>query len=78
MGKKEIVGECDSCHYHTTLEEYESQLIPKGKPKLLCFLCANTAAGTAIDYPNFYPDKNTMRTVCFVGNVILDAIKGMK
>lgn len=43
--------------------------------KWLCDLCASTDAGTAVDYPTQYPDIASLRTVCYVGNVILAAIR---
>lgn len=66
--------ECDSCGYKTEgLKFYASQRIdrPNQPGKWLCVLCASTVAGNALDYPEFYPDHNSLKTICYVGNVIL-------
>jgi hypothetical protein len=62
--------ECACCGYKTIAREYEQN--HGGKVKL-CVLCAGSMAGTA--YLNNYSDSATCRTICYVGNVILDAIK---
>src|SRR6185436_17441496 len=73
--------ECQSCNFPTKdLTRYDVfPLSSRGKAgvkhKWLCELCASTMAGTACEYPEFYPDVNLYGTVCFIGNTILKAIR---
>lgn len=77
---REKPEECDSCHYKTAaLTRYDDRIAGlNGRDKetaWLCKLCASTLAGNAYRYPEQYRDSgNTMRTICYVGNVILDAL----
>ena len=71
MSDTPIISECDVCGFRTTLTAY-----PRSK---LCALCANTTTG---NLPNLYSDRQSvrddeyvLRTVCYVGNAILDAIR---
>lgn len=68
--------ECDSCHFETKrLKRYaRAPLAVEKGDKWLCVLCASTLAGNALDYPSNYPDPAALRTICYVGNVILAAI----
>lgn len=83
---KEQPEECDSCEFKTgELKAYESMrfdsmesyTLPKEERphKWLCILCASTMTGSALDYPLQYPDARVMRTICFVGNAILEEIR---
>lgn len=70
---------CDSCQFPAEgMKEYP--MGPgrhSGKTKLLCTLCANTMAGTAVSYPEqFRETQVVMQCICFVGNTILEAIRG--
>lgn len=73
-------GECDSCKYETELKEYRmNRFFPKeDRKKRLCHLCAATYAGNAYEYPEQYPNASTLYAICYVGNVVLDAIKAKK
>ena len=73
------VHECFSCHYTTRCTVFEmngQRHFRDGKRALapLCWLCANTAAGNAYQYPEQHPNKATLETVCFVGNLLLDGV----
>lgn len=84
--RPEKLEKCDCCGYETTaLEFYDPPgfvgqnskiLWPKGK--WLCWLCAATPASTHADYMMLYDGEHvdTLRTICYVGNVILAAIRG--
>lgn len=75
--------ECDSCGFETTdLKEYphrgeRSRHSPT--TMWLCFLCAHTPASNAYIYPSQYEGQHAiLRTLCYVGNEILKAIKEIK
>lgn len=73
--------ECASCHSKgIPLEFYEYFRVVAAQRgvagRLLCALCAGTHAGNAEEYPDQYRhERNTMRTICYVGNEILKALK---
>lgn len=71
---------CFSCGFETVnLTEYPRRRAidyAEGcETKWLCELCASTDAGTAVDYPTQFVDIASLRTICYVGNVILAAIR---
>lgn len=72
--------ECDSCGFQGPTEAYprRNHKLGGGGDKRLCVLCAGTHAGNALEYPDQYPNAEAMRTICYVGNVILKAIKDKK
>lgn len=72
--------ECECCQFVTTeLKPYDAHRnFPKqmDEKKWLCLLCASTLAGNAHEYPEQYAGEVvTLKTICFVGNTILAAIK---
>ena len=76
--KRKINGQCLSCRYVTEVTDFawdinceEDKHRP---PMLLCELCANTPAGTALQYPHG-KDRHTLQTLCWIGNCILDEIR---
>ena len=69
------IKECACCGYETEVKIYH--LNTRGDTEL-CKLCASTLAGNSLEHPNGYGHSGyVMQTVCYVGNVILDAIKSM-
>jgi hypothetical protein len=74
--------ECDCCHYPASdLAKYEAHDVlsrAKGENKLLCRLCSHTMTSVYQEYTNLYSSDTTeiMKTICHVGNAIIDAIKG--
>lgn len=76
--------ECVACQFETTdVSDYgyaregdhTRHHLPKERAhKWLCLLCAATPSGNAVEYPEQYPYVSTMRTICYVGNVILAAL----
>ena len=84
MTAEEKPPECYSCGFETkAIKSYRrsreiataNEKSIDGGVKWLCFLCASTLAGNAYEYPDLYPDSNTLKTICYVGNVILDKLK---
>lgn len=72
--------ECEACYFPTVdLKEYcASDAIGQheGRMKWICDLCASTETGRILDYPRqFEGQASAMRTTCYVGNVILEALK---
>jgi len=72
--------ECEGCYFPTkALKQFDKRDavgMHEGHKKWLCDLCASTETGTALDYPRQYEGQQaTMRTICYVGNVILEALK---
>jgi hypothetical protein len=41
----------------------------------LCLFCSRAVLGNALRYPNEIQDTATLRVVCFVGNVLLEALR---
>ena len=71
---------CDACYFETKdLIEYDAADAVgqfEGRKKWLCDLCASTETGKTLDYPRqFEGQAAAMRTTCYVGNVILAALK---
>lgn len=79
MSGDEKPEDCDGCHFNTselTLYEDRPGIVPKGREKRwLCALCASTPCGNAATFPNQYPDAKVLQTICYVGNVILAALR---
>ena len=76
-------GECQCCGYETKkLKKFENMsttIAGGGSTRKdtfwYCDLCCSTMASSATRYPGMYPDTAAMQTICYVGNVILDALK---
>ncbi len=72
---------CDCCGFgpDVELENYprRGSMAQDGSSKELCCLCAATHAGSAIDFPQQYAPNviDTLKTICYVGNVILAEIR---
>ena len=76
--------ECECCEFKTAeLKAYRSDKnFPqeRDEKKWLCDLCASTMTGAFHDYPEQH-DRDSlyvMKTVCYVGNAIIAAIKTTK
>ena len=72
--------ECQACYFETeALTEYRADDAIgqfEGRKKWLCDLCASTETGRILDYPRqFEGQAAAMRTTCYVGNLILEALK---
>lgn len=67
---------CQGCGFEgAELKVYKTQRLDRTAPdKRLCMLCASTMVGDSIDYPEFYPNAEIMKCICFVGNKILAAL----
>lgn len=81
--------ECYSCgipNHEVPLRAYKpGRAVPSHVPRSepypwhwLCDLCAATPAGSALTYPDQYPEARTLETICYVGNRILLAIKDVE
>lgn len=73
--------ECDCCQFTTTeLTEFPMGLGSRtpNEPMWLCELCANTPASNAYQYPGRYDDHEVLKTLCYVGNAIIAAVKASK
>lgn len=79
--------ECSSCgitgieltEYPHRGNQFRTDVTEESKTILLCKLCASTAAGTATQYPAQYRESYAvLQTICYVGNLILLAIKEKK
>jgi hypothetical protein len=83
MERPEKPDECDACHFETKALTYygrERPLRGEREHKWLCDLCASTNSGNTLEYPEQWPDRSAdvLRTVCYVGNVILAAVRDRK
>lgn len=74
---KSKIDECESCSFHTKLTRYDNKPFPVGEDrwKYLCDVCANTNAGNAQTYPEFYENKTTLESMSYCTNLILEALK---
>ncbi len=61
--------DCESCGFEAKLKDCFD-----GKFRL-CSLCAGTLTGNAMAYPAQYEHSDVMKTICYVGNVLLAEIK---
>ncbi len=68
-------GECDSCGFKTEAVT-ECPDLAKAEPPWYCELCKSTHAGVAHQYPSQYQNADVLRTICYVGNVILAKMEG--
>jgi hypothetical protein len=69
---------CDSCSYEAKdLKSYSRPMGSKAnlKEAKFCDACAGTLAGNVFWYPDHYDDNGVLRSVAYVTNMILDAIK---
>lgn len=74
--------ECHCCGFETEfLSKFISETTIGGGGKVLndvefwfCDLCCSTVASASHRYPGHYPDHASMKTTCYVGNVILAAL----
>lgn len=73
----EDIEECQACGFdQAPLRSYRVQWpINSKERKYLCNLCANTHAGTAVDFPSQFPEKNVIFAINYGINMILKAIK---
>lgn len=82
--KPENPGECDCCGFETKKLRFFEGLdtYSGGGGKLVkddfwfCDLCCSTHASTSHRY--LYEDARQQKTTCYVGNVLLAAIKARK
>lgn len=84
MSTEETIHTCDCCDYEGPV----SRFYQGGKPidlgvvgskviLVLCMLCANTKVSSLARYPDYHSTDlmNTLKTICKVGNLILDEIQ---
>ena len=69
--------ECNSCAYETQELTFYDPRPGNVEGPWLCDLCAGTLAGSAAERPEAYRDPVVLQTICYVGNVILDAIRDL-
>ena len=75
---QDSIHECDACGFTTMCTNYERSgltAIKDGRTKWLCELCSHTATGTSLDYPNQFPNRRVLETICYVGNVIISKVR---
>lgn len=75
---------CEGCNFATAqLEDYGTGALASSSEfrpahKWLCSLCANTYAGSAVQYPRQYPERNVLFTICYIGNAILQKLDSLQ
>lgn len=69
------MSECAGCNYETVLQKYKSGKPTKEVEVELCNLCANTPNGNAVFFPDQYQDAHILKTLCYIGNAVLDKLK---
>lgn len=78
MSEAENRGVCECCGYVTDdvaqLKKLETAHTG-GSDFYCCSLCASTPTLNAHRYPGRYEGADVMKTVCYVGNVLLAALK---
>jgi|SRR5688572_9585019 len=74
--------ECDFCHYENIeVKAYtQNRNFPRStRTAWLCLICASTMAGNAHEYPEQYPDRESMRMLSWIGNYLHgEIIKGIR
>ncbi len=78
-------GACEGCGYPDTVVKdwsdvyfHELKRLKWHKPTFfLCGLCTGTVCGSAAVYPKTISHENKLllRSMCYIGNVILESIK---
>ena len=73
---------CDGCEFETPeLTRFESQPYHNSRQKLevnwFCSLCASTAVSRAVDYPTQFPHADVLKTICYVGNALIQEIRAL-
>ena len=76
---------CECCGFKPVeVESYrQNRSRFRAEPRMarLCRLCAGTMAGNAFEYPEQFSEGRSgdvMRTICYVGNAIIESLKGGK
>lgn len=70
-------SECQFCGYKTNLQKFahdQNRPEDKGQFMELCDICSSTPAGNSIQYPSG-KDTYTLKTVCWIGNKLLDEVR---
>lgn len=65
---------CECCDFTTDDLKLFPSAYPRTTSKWLCDLCASTMTSRCADEPQFYPNLEMMKTICYVGNAIIKAI----
>ncbi len=72
---------CDACGYHAPQGGLISvdRKVPGHDADSVCMLCYGSGAGMYMKYTHAYSasDVLMMRTVCYVGNAVIDVVKGV-
>ena len=68
--------ECDACHFSTRhLHKVPRPFFAREQPdQWFCDLCWSSFAGNAAQYPDQYPEKKVLHHLCYLTNVLLEAI----
>jgi len=86
------IEECYSCGFETELKPYDLSHRRRigTRPSLeadpeewdrwlwLCKICASTPCGNAYEYPEQYPNRSTLETIAYVGNLLLTEIRALR
>lgn len=69
-----MTSQCSCCGFEgIPVEPYPTKQDPQNE---LCGLCASSMAGVSHEY--WYDDLRVLQTICYVGNAILQTIRGPK
>jgi hypothetical protein len=65
-------GRCDACDaVNVIVQKYLPRCGGRcTEDKFLCEYCARTMSGNALDYPDQYPDRTVLFTICAVANML--------
>lgn len=79
MAEEPKQGKCEACGYETEVREFKIYNGPgreADRPADFCKVCSNTSIASAVEYPSQHiEDATILRTIGYVTNMILDAIK---
>ncbi len=68
--------ECDCCHYPGRVAEFPNTLTDRGRCDLvLCEVCSQTHLSLARKYPLQCSDAQLYRSIGFIANMLLEAIR---
>ena len=67
-------GECNCCGYDTELKAVKN-IIPEEESYYLCEICRSTLIGNLLFYPGGYENHPLLKSVAYIGNMILDEVR---
>ena len=77
------VNECDGCNFKNPvggLQPYQFHIERHDWCRqfmMLCKICQSTCSGNATEYPQQYPQRPVLSTICYIGNLLRKDIRSI-